>query len=52
MDAPIPDEAYLETAIFSDHLPLFINIDGQPMQRRKGCGFRYEAKWADNKECK
>jgi hypothetical protein len=45
-------EASFEIAIFSDHLHLFINTDGQPMQRRKGRGFRYEAKWAENKEYK
>jgi hypothetical protein len=45
-------EASFEAVVFSDHLPLFINTDGHPMQRTKGHGFSYEAKWADNKECK
>jgi hypothetical protein len=45
-------EISLEGAIFSDHLPILINMAGSKVMRRKGRGFRYEATWAEKKECK
>jgi hypothetical protein len=45
-------DASLDVAAFSDHLPIFINLVGEKMKRRRGCGFRFEATWGDNKECK
>ena len=45
-------EASLDVAAFSNHLPIFINIAGNKMMRRKRSGFRFEANWGENQECR
>ncbi|XP_059436227.1 uncharacterized protein LOC132169166 [Corylus avellana] len=45
-------EVLLEAAIFSDHLSMSINLVGPQFTSRRMLGFRFEAKWADNMECR
>jgi hypothetical protein len=41
-----------ELAIFSDHLPIIIWPNGCNNGRRRGSGFRFEAGWATNSDCR
>jgi hypothetical protein len=45
-------EASIELAINSDHLPIIIQPHGIVSQSKRKKMFRFEAGWADKKECK
>lgn len=45
-------EVSINAAVFSYHLPISISVYGDMNLRRQGQGFRNEAKWAKNQECK